>query len=80
MKVGVDKFDPAPEPGLEGLMESLPQKHCVSEEDGYDIDTMTIEKMESRARSNRGRKGVVRDWCFQLDSTASMRLVGLKLN
>ena len=61
MKVGVDKFDLAPVPGRAGLMESSPQKHCVSEEDGYDIDTMTIEKTESRARSNRGRKGVVCD-------------------
>jgi hypothetical protein len=73
MKVDVDTFDLAPAPGLGGLMESSPQKHCVSEEDGYDIDTMTIEKMESQARSSRGRKGAVRGWCFQLDSTVSMR-------
>ena len=61
MRVGVDIFDLAPVPGLEGLMESSPQKHCVNEEDGYDTDTMTIEKTESRARSNRGRKRVVCD-------------------
>ena len=42
-------------------MGSSPQKHCVSEEDVYDIDTMTIEKMEIQARSNWDRKGAVRD-------------------
>ena len=80
MKVGVDKFDLAPAPELEGLMENSPQKHCVSEVDGYDIDTTTTEKMESQVQSNWDRKGAVPDWCSRSDLTVSMRLAGLTLN